>query len=300
MIYVKLHGRLGNYLFQLGAAATLAKKLNVPFSAVTHNDYLLKVGGKDITVTEYAKRYRSTILNSVNFEEKVLGEIEHILIDRFVFRELPLKDNICLDGALQSYRYLNPQVVNNLFQLPASDRKVFEKLKNEFDLTASVGIHVRRGDYLEIPHKFPVISKSYIENVMSLFENDTKFVVFSDDIEWCKTNITGDYISYFDTGNELYDLFGLASCKSLVLSNSTFAWWGAYLNIQPGLRVYYPLKWFGISREVRDHDISYLCPPNWIGIKNRMNLFLQIKALYLHVLDELIRLKTNICAKFIF
>ena len=94
-----------------------------------------------------------------------------------------------------------------------------------------VSIHVRRGDYLQLEHIYPDISKTdYYEKAIAMFPGD-KFLVFSDDIEWCKSYpaFQGERFSFSEGNDEVQDLNQMASCKHHVCSNSTMAWWGSYL-----------------------------------------------------------------------
>jgi len=95
-----------------------------------------------------------------------------------------------------------------------------------------VSIHVRRGDYLQLEHHYPNLSKTdYYEKAIAMFPYN-KFLVFSDDIEWCKSYpaFQGERFSFSEGRDEVQDLNQMASCQHNILANSTFSWWGAYLN----------------------------------------------------------------------
>lgn len=120
-----------------------------------------------------------------------------------------------------------------------------------------VAIHVRRGDYVNNPFYIDLMRTSYYEEAMAEFK-DAEFLVFSDDIEWCKKqDIFKD--CEFATGNEVEDLNTMASCKAYIIANSSFSWWAAYLGggktIAPSVR-----NWYndGIERTK--------CPKEWLRI----------------------------------
>lgn len=119
-----------------------------------------------------------------------------------------------------------------------------------------VGIHVRRTDYLDpnrIQYGLPL---SYYEEAMTHFPNE-KFVVCSDDIEWCKQQPVFKDCD-FSKGTEIEDMNLLASCKGVIMANSTFSWWGAWLNPH-NPKVVMPYKW--------DKEGKYFpAPDNWIRI----------------------------------
>lgn len=101
-----------------------------------------------------------------------------------------------------------------------------------------ISIHVRRGDY--VGNSFhPVVSLDYINRAKEKFVNK-KFLVFSDDIEWCKQNNVGDY--YAENKNHYTDLYQMTLCSGSIIANSSFSWWGAYLG--ENKNVVAPCKWF--------------------------------------------------------
>jgi len=122
-----------------------------------------------------------------------------------------------------------------------------------------VGIHIRRGDYVG-NHFHPVVSLDYINKAKTFFLNK-KFIVFSDDIEWCKENNIGDF--YAENQNHYIDLYQMSICSGLIMANSTFSWWGAYLGEQK--KVVAPLRWF-IGKNDLDVTPSDIYCQGWILI----------------------------------
>lgn len=128
-----------------------------------------------------------------------------------------------------------------------------------------VGIHVRRGANPSNPEE-PKYSENnfyvslgetdYYEKAMALFPNEN-FIIFSDDPEWCKEKFTGQNIQIMERGEDISDFNLFASCKSQIIANSSWSWWGAYLNPNPAKVIVAPLQWYqdGIERTV--------VPSNW-------------------------------------
>lgn len=119
-----------------------------------------------------------------------------------------------------------------------------------------VGIHVRRGDYLDpnrIQYALPV---SYYEEAMALFPKDTNFIVCSDDIEWCKAQRVFEGCEFSEGKTEIEDMNLLASCaQGLITANSSYSWWCGFLNPHNCLIVA-PEKW--------DKEGKYFSfPDNW-------------------------------------
>ncbi len=128
-----------------------------------------------------------------------------------------------------------------------------------------VAIHIRRGKnpinpeepaYHENPfyenlshHLHENLDDNYYIRAMKLFPGE-KFVVVSDDIEWCKQQEAFKDCE-FSTGTEIEDLNGMANCKHIIGSNSSFSWWAAWLGEYPGRRCVFPKKWFAKEEDER-------------------------------------------------
>ena len=120
-----------------------------------------------------------------------------------------------------------------------------------------VAIHVRRGDYVGHNFYIDLIETDYYQNAMAEFLG-SKFVVFSDDIQWCKEQDVFKGCE-FSHGTEIEDMNNMASCVGHIIANSSFSWWAAYISPY-SKKIVAPKKWHpdGIERTV--------CPPNWIRI----------------------------------
>lgn len=140
----------------------------------------------------------------------------------------------------------------------------FEESKEQIKLLYSqgigsdtrVGIHVRRTDYLDPNRVQYGLALSYYEEAMKLFPG-AKFVVCSDDIEWCKERPLFKDCDFVH-GTEIEDMNLLASCSGLIIANSTFSWWAAYLNPH-NPKVVAPFRW-DIDNKV------FPMPSEWITI----------------------------------
>jgi hypothetical protein len=121
-----------------------------------------------------------------------------------------------------------------------------------------VAIHVRRGDYVKNTNYW-VVTEEYIQNAINQFlDDDYTFIVFSDDIDWCKT-VFPEGVVYMENNTQFEDLCMMSLCKHNIISNSTFSWWGAFLNKNKSKRVVAPKNWYSDSRSV-----DYMYPNNWM------------------------------------
>ena len=169
----------------------------------------------------------------------------------------------CLDGYFQDWRLIDGRKIRPRYRCPARianliDGRYGELLKSP----KTVSIHVRRGDYLTLPHTHPFVGKAYLRRAVALFESDSEFIVCSDDIPWCRRFFGERWAKglkfTFVEGNEaLVDLYLMSICRHQICSNSTFSWWAAYLNENSGKRVVFPGMWYGLAMDVRHPSELY-------------------------------------------
>ncbi len=110
----------------------------------------------------------------------------------------------------------------------------------------SVGIHVRGTDYLNHP-SLVNLSKAYFEKAISLLSESLQnpsFYVFTDDPTYSKEVLSGLSYNIVSTKSGIQDFYHLSQCKHQIISNSTFSWWAATINNNPGKLVVSPVKWF--------------------------------------------------------
>lgn len=154
-----------------------------------------------------------------------------------------------IDGYWQSELYfddIKEQLLRDFTFPKIVDTKNSELLKRVHRET-SVSIHVRRGDYLG---GFPVMDMDYfnpaIEKIKSVCDNP-HYYIFSNDIEWCRANFTNIDCTFVDwnSGAKSYiDMYLMSQCKHNVIVNSSFSWWGAWLNCNNNKIVVAPSTWF--------------------------------------------------------
>ena len=128
-----------------------------------------------------------------------------------------------------------------------------------------VSVHIRRGDYLKFKGVHDTCSVDYYDKALFLMKEklgDFHPVFISDDIEWCK-KVFGETRTYSTFTDELEDLSLMVECDHNIIANSSFSWWGAYLNDNPDKIIIGPEKWFGPNGPQDQQDII---PENWIKI----------------------------------
>lgn len=133
----------------------------------------------------------------------------------------------------------------------------------------AVSIHIRRGDYLLPKHwenTGSICQSTYYQNAISAMNekiSEPTYFVFSDDMEWIKKNLSlpnATYIDWNKGDNSWQDMMLMSHCRHHIICNSTFSWWGAWLNPREDKIVLAPSRWF------RNSETPYIYPPQWIKI----------------------------------
>ena len=176
---------------------------------------------------------------------------------RFCYDPIPYQPNLGLSGFFQSEKYFSRQaskIRSLLTPFGVPDR-------SEFIATAS--LHVRRGDYQLLPDKHPLVPIEYYEMATDslLAKGVKRIIVFSDDLEWCRKTFLGSPYEVIPDMPGIKQLAWTIACEHHVMANSTFSWWGAWLNPNPDKVVIAPREWFGPA--YANYDTRDLLPEEW-------------------------------------
>jgi len=132
-------------------------------------------------------------------------------------------------------------------------------LENKYgNVSNYTSLHVRRTDYVQKAGFHPPCSMEYYEKALSIIEGNV--LVFSDDLDWCKETFLGDRFTFISGNRDYQDLFLMSMCKNNIIANSSFSWWGAWLNTNLNKKVIAPKKWFGPHLKESSDDIY---PNTW-------------------------------------
>ena len=177
-----------------------------------------------------------------------------------------------IDGYWQSEEYFHDieDKVRRTFQFSPFTEQENLQLEQIIKEKQSVSLHVRRGDYIGVSRFVSLGKTDYyqkaIEYVKATVENPL-FVVLSDDISWCSENLDLPAESVFVTWNiedkSYRDMQIMSICKHNIIANSSFSWWGAWLNSNPEKLVIAPSHFFNGKVE----DDSHIIPKGWKTIE---------------------------------
>ena len=252
MITTVLKGGLGNMMFQVAAIEHLAHKNN-------SNAYYFNVNEQFTYLDEetdhnpelsHSQEYKSIF---ENFHWPSGPAPEKMANLPFEYIELPFHDGICYHGFFQSEKnFTDREFIIKLFKPSSMVKKVLERYQHLFDKGTTCSVHIRRGDYLKFPHMHNSRSMDYYNKGMEIINAD-KYLIFSDDIEWCKENFVGDQY-HFMGDRDYIEMFLMSQCDHNIMCSSSFSWWGSYLNTNPEKTVIAPKKWF-VNNEHNETDI---------------------------------------------
>ncbi len=293
MIVVKLMGGLGNQMFQYALGRNLALKLNTDLfldlsSFEQHNGvdtprhFELNLFNANYSLctpellSQFIPRHEGRITKIFhrlfgNAKDKNVIREPHF---RYIDTLLSSANNSYLIGYWQSEKYFCAIKTTLLedFTFKTPLQATNERIAQDIRTSESVSIHVRRGDYVnsKSANEFHgVCSLDYYKEALKTIvdkHNSPQLFVFSDDIDWAKQNLQFDfqtqYIGHNSGKNSFEDMRLMALCKHNIIANSSFSWWGAWLNLNPEKIVIAPKQWFADAAI----DTSDLIPETWIKL----------------------------------
>lgn len=251
------NGRLGNNMFQIAATLAVAKTVGEEV-VFPHTTYAGHRGPRPVDLSMFGSYFPRGELPSENSQYNESSDD---------YAEIPVSKNLTISGFFQSYKYfenIKDELIGKWF---VPNDAINEKLCKMDISPNATGVSVRRGDYLMLQQNHCVLGEEYYAEAFDKYCADSEqLYVFSDDFDWCKQTFGGNVIYVTeDIGTQL---FLMTKMKNLVISNSTFAWWGAYLNTQGG-NIVMPDPWYGINYDGRGKGLIY---PSWKVLKHNRRM----------------------------
>lgn len=290
VVGVKLCGGLGNQMFQYAAGLRLANDVGAPlildvaaFADDPQRSYQLDhfaISGRVMSPVE-AEAMRPTAARLHPRLSRLFGRLlpsglNYVRETGFTYDPAVLRARppAYLDGYWQSERYFVAMAerVRKEFALAQPMSAARQPLLAAIRGVMAVSVHVRRGDYVSNPaanaYHGTCAPEWYSQAIarMAALVDGPVFFVFSDDPDWARANLTvpdgTTFVDPQDDGRDFEDMHLMAACRHHIIANSSFSWWGAWLNPSPDKRVIAPARWFAGA----DHDTRDLLPPTWIRL----------------------------------
>ena len=296
MVIVFFRGGLGNQMFQYAAGIDAAKKNNTelfldttflndrfPRKQFTYRNFDLDI----FTLTPHfttLSKISSVIpvsglwlgldllfmkAREIFGEAKIIKENESLILNNKPFQ----KKSIFIWGRCQSEKYFTDAIVDvrHAFSFKKELSGKASELAKQIKSSNSVSLHVRRSDYVN----FEKNKKSFGETDLSYYKRAIEYIaervekphffVFSDDIAWCKENLKMQfpviYVSDSSAGpKNAFHLELMSICKHNIIANSSFSWWGAWLNNNSDKIVVAPKRWYA----GQDQKVTDIASQTWI------------------------------------
>lgn len=280
MVVVRIWEGLGNQLFQYAYARALQLRNNEDVRLCALH------GQGDRTYRQYElDKFAITLPRDKNFERIAMcldkcGNAKELIKKIFVFPGIcryveeksvhydeklrNIHGNYFLNGWFQNEKYFKDyeEVIRNEIR-PRKRIKIPKKLRYILDNENTVSVHIRRGDYKKY---HTILNREYYDKALELIDQEVEnafYLVFSDDLDWVQKHMNFSRSVYFvnsDKKLEDYEeLIIMSKCKNNIIANSTFSWWGAWLNDNKQKIVIGPRQW------AQQNNVNIM-PDTWIKI----------------------------------
>lgn len=260
MIGIRLMGGLGNVMFQIATGETWRSMgYDVVYTNMDENlDYIASIYAFKRHSERYKMLWRNFHWDLHKAPQNASFKPLHV---PFTFTDIKPLDGIEYVGYFQSEKYFpDRELILNLFHPSAW-------LENQIDFPwkdeMTCAIHVRRQDYLKLSDYHTNLGLDYYDRAMWTLEPFfiDKYLIFSDDIEWCKNTFIGDNFIFMDSA-EYVAMYQMARCSHMIMANSSLSFWGVYLGGNDNRVICTPSRWFGS----KGPDPSDIYDEHWIKI----------------------------------
>jgi hypothetical protein len=292
MRIVQIIGGLGNQMWQYALLVALKKRFpeeDVYYNASFFNGYSLHNGfeldrifnitARQASVKDIRKVYHHFIGHNffmrlyTHYFPEMKTERREVESSPYRKEVLQEKGDFYYNGYWADHRYFDTvrhQLLKEFSLKEPLDKKNQEFL-NEMSGKETCSLHVRRGDYLKDPDYRGICDLDYYQKAISIVIEKTDkpicFLIFSNDMNWCKEKLVENFgsneVVYVDwnRGCDSYkDMYLMSQCQANIIANSSFSWWGAYLNESPNKLVVSPLRY-------KNKDMGFKIPlDDWICI----------------------------------
>jgi hypothetical protein len=238
-VYCKLSDGLGNNLFRIANAYSYSIKHNkellcdVSLKGSQHNPFSV---------------YYNNFFRKLNLCNSTLNAVEY-KHSGFEYYEIPkFKTDCYLNGLFQNEKYFveGRDEILSLFEIDVNSLDYINTKYGDILEQDTCSLHVRRGDYLAVSTILPVLNLEYYKNSVNEMGVDKIYLIFSNDVKWCENNLNFIKNKIIIKDNpDFIDLYLMSMCKNNIIANSSFSWWGAWLNKNKNKKVIGPKTWFG-------------------------------------------------------
>jgi len=271
MITIRLNGGLGNQMFQYATAKALAVHNNTQLLLDVNefDTYDLR----DLELDKYT--IKAEITNRNIFVKKLIKKLnlDKLFSNYYVEKSLKydekvkkLSSNVYMEGYFQNEKYFSTirEEILKDFTINGEKSLYTKQIEKEIlNELVSVSLHIRRGDYVSDENTNSVhgtCDLEYYKKAMNLLNDkykDVKYFIFSDDIDWVKENLQIGNAVYIESEEKRIpheDIYLMSLCSHNIIANSSFSWWGAWLNKYDEKIVIAPQRWFSNEKMFQESN----------------------------------------------
>lgn len=265
LIVIQLSGGMGNQMFQYALYLQLkALGKNVKIDDITEyegrNARPIRLSVFDATYDMPTETEMKCLTDSYmdivsKIRRKLTGRKTAAYVEKNQLFDPKVLENdrAYLIGCWQSDKYFKniKKEVRNAFTFRNIElSKEMQNYKKAMESSNSVSVHIRRGDYLQADEVYGgICTEEYYERAMKKMEEempDCHFFIFTNDVPWAKEHMAGENVTVVEGNDEdagYLDMYLMTCCKHYILANSSFSWWGCYLNPSEEKKVIAPKTW---------------------------------------------------------
>lgn len=253
-------GRLGNQMFQFASTVGIARKSGFDAKFPIENCFVSQRTGPYDPEIGQNEEVKCDLLDCFNLSDDFFIPARHIRTDRiyqepdFTFdpNSFKIPNFTSVRGYFQTEKYFS-HCSNEIKKNFSFKKEILEKAQEyvqkikEKSGKSLIGVHVRRGDYVRSPDHHPPCSFEYYKRCFDLFNRIGEFIflIFSDDPSWCEDNFKGENYIVCNLKDPYQELCCMSLCSHNIIANSSYSWWGAWLNNNRDKKILAPSKWFG-------------------------------------------------------
>jgi hypothetical protein len=293
MLTCYLQGGLGNQLFQIFTTIAYSLTYKKPFAFTNQvkldtnrSTYWHSFLSPLSKFTKYINYNNTVSINkiSINKFTSIIknNDFTKVSEKNFSYNALPniQAENILLFGYFQSYKYFenHAKSIIKLIRLEEQKSSVKNKYKDIYEYDHCISIHFRRGDYKTLQDCHPLLTYEYYNHALKhILSSNTESSSICHALIFCEKNDVSDILPMIEEFKKTFSgiafkiidfnisdweqLLLMSACRHNIIANSSYSWWGAYFNTNPGKIVCYPSKWFG--PKLKDNSIKDMCPTFW-------------------------------------
>ena len=268
VVISKIHGGLGNQMFQYAHAMSVAKKHDLDLK-LTREEIRRSFRLSEFEGFRYTWATERELVPFRSRTGRALNRPNHLLIKkhRRPIYNLYLSDYYIGERFFKEYS----SSVRGCFKFPPlqseASRRTAALIRGEPD---AVAVHVRRGDYVQNEKYIGVVTPAYYKEAMEFFGSRVlkpRYFVFSDDLSYCKHLFRGKDVCFVEgCASEIEEMHLMSLCDHSILANSTFSWWGAWLGDDKKF-VVFPYKWTNSERRNAELQRDGLFLDTWWPLK---------------------------------